>query len=276
MGSKLAKPSLDGLGGWLEGRFAKLVTGDMESPTATEHHREKTDERGFVGPFSHYSTISSTTTSTTPSPQSSVVNLNAYAPPPPRTGSALSTRSLAPPNGSTERASSAMDHSRQRLQPSAPRVTSANASTTTFSQAQSHSFGQATAARYPASPNDLLTPRPALGTTEEDEGQEVTWWGSGNAATPTTATFVPLSGNALTPTVDGFVSFMDNHDHSIGATYQAKSDGSTIHNAEEEEEDLGFGNSKPKPKSASDDANESGVAKTAEPKAAPARPGRFV
>ncbi|KAH7871832.1 Sec23-binding domain of Sec16-domain-containing protein [Lentinula edodes] len=272
MGSKLAKPSLDGIGGWLEGRFAKLVTGDMESPTATEHQREKTDERGFVGPFSQYSTISSTTTSTTPSPQSSVVNLNAYAPPPPRTGSALSTRSLAPPNGSTERASSAIDHSRQRLQPSAPRVTSANASTTTFSQAQSRSFGQATAAKYPTSPNDLLTPRPALGTTEEDEGQEVTWWGSGNAATPTTASFVQLSGSALTPTVDGFISFMDNHDHSIGSTYQAKSDGSPIHNAEEEEEDLGFGNSKPKPKSASDDADKSGVAKTEEHKAAPARP----
>ncbi|KAJ4487935.1 Sec23-binding domain of Sec16-domain-containing protein [Lentinula aciculospora] len=270
MGSKLAKPSLDGFGGWLEGRFAKLVTGDMESPTATEHQREKPDERGFVGPFSHYSTISSTTTSTTPSPQSSVVNLNAYAPPPPRTGSALSTRSLAPSNGSTERASSVIDHSRQRIPPPAPRVTSANASTSTFSQAQSRSFGQATTPKYPTSPNDLLTPRPALETTEEDEGQEVTWWGSSNGVTPTAATFVPLSGGALTPSADGFMSLMDNHDHSIQSTSHTHTHHHTAE--EEDEEDLGFGNSKPKPKPSSDDAGKPEAKK----EEVPARPGKVV
>ncbi|KAJ3987357.1 Sec23-binding domain of Sec16-domain-containing protein [Lentinula detonsa] len=273
MGSKLAKPSLDGLGGWLEGRFTKLVTGDMESPTAKEHQGEKADERGFVGPFSHYSTISSTTTSTSPSPQSSVVNLNAYAPPPARTGSALSTRSLAPPNGPTERASSAMDHSRQRIPPPAPRVTSASASTTTFFQAQSRSLGQATTPKYPTSPNDLLTPRPALEIAEEDEGQEVSWWGSGNGATPTTATFVQLSGNALTPSADGFVSLMDDHAHSIGSASHTRYNNQVNLNAEEdEEEDLGFGNSKPKPKPISDDTNGPETTKKEEPKAAPVRP----
>ncbi|KAJ3725933.1 Sec23-binding domain of Sec16-domain-containing protein [Lentinula raphanica] len=270
MGSKLAKPSLDGLGGWLEGRFTKLVTGDLESPTAKEHQREKADERGFVGPFSHYSTISSTTTSTSPSPQSSVLNLNSYAPPPPpRTGSALSTRSLAPPNLPTERTSSAMDYSRSNAFP--PKVSSANASTITFSQAQIRSPGQATTFKQPTTPNDLLTPRAGLETTEEDEGQEVTWWGSGNGATPTAANFVQLSPNALTPSADGFVSLMDNQSYLIGATPHTKYPNEVNLNAEEDEEDLGFGNSKPKPKPTSNDTGSPEDETKEEPKAV-ARP----
>ncbi|KAE9391652.1 hypothetical protein BT96DRAFT_888541 [Gymnopus androsaceus JB14] len=264
MGGKLTKPSLDGFGGWLEGRFAKLVTGDMESPTTAEHQREKTEDSGFVGPFSHYSTISSTTTSTSPSPQNSVVNLNAYAPPP-RTGSALSTNSLAS-NGPTERAASAMDHSRPRLPPPVTRVASANASTSTFAQAQARSFGQAISSNS----NDLLTPRPSLDSTEEDEGQEVTWWGSNNVATPTAASFVQLSGSALTPVSDGFVSLMDNHDYSVGPTSHSKSNSQVNSTEEEEDDDLGFGNSKPKPKAEGDDA---GKPKDKEPpKAVPVRP----
>lgn len=266
MGSKLAKPSLDGFGGWLEGRFAKLVTGDMESPTEAEHQSEKTEDRGFVGPFSHYTTISSTTTSTSPSPQNSVLNLNVYAAPP-RTES---TVSIASSNGPTERAASAMDHSRPRLPPTT-RVASANASTATFAQAQARPYGQAVS-NQSAIQNDLLTPRPSLSSTEEDEGQEVTWWGSNNVATPTAASFVQLSGSALTPTTDGFVSLMDNHDYSVGSMSHTKNN-SYIHDTEEDDEDLGFGNSRPKPKSKDDDAKKPEVKEEA--KAAPARPGNI-
>ncbi|KAF5391379.1 hypothetical protein D9757_001871 [Collybiopsis confluens] len=251
MGSKLAKPSLDGLGGWLEGRFTKLVTGDMESPTLAEHKHNKSEERGFVGPFSHYSTISSTTTSTSPSPQNSVVNLNAYAAAPARTGSAMSS------HGPT------LDQSRQRYGPPA---TSANASTATFSQAQARSFGQT------LSPDDLLTPRPS-DTNEAEDGQELTWWGASNAVTPTASSFVPLSGNALSPATDGFVSLMDNQSYSVASpsnhSYSAR-----VNSGPEdyEEEDLGFGNSKPKPKVEDDSARKTDANKEEQPKVTPNRP----
>ncbi|KIK57809.1 hypothetical protein GYMLUDRAFT_61199 [Collybiopsis luxurians FD-317 M1] len=259
MSGKLAKPSLDGFGGWLEGRFTKLVTGDIESPTRAEHKHDKNEERGFVGPFSHYSTISSTTTSTSPSPQNSVVNLNAYAAAPARTGSALSINS----NVQTEQASSAMDQARQRYAPPSTKATSATASTTTFAQAQSRSFGPS------LSPNDTLTPRPS---SEDDEGQEVSWWGSSSAVTPTAATFVQLSGNALSPSSDGFVSLMDSQNYAVASTSHTTSNARMNHDVEDEE-DLGFGNSKPKFKTENNGPDAQKEEPKAEPKAEPSRPG---
>ena len=69
--SKMAKPSLDKIGNWLEGRFSSFIAGD-ESPRREEAQQK---EHTFSGPFAHYSTISSTTSSTMPSPQMSTTNL---------------------------------------------------------------------------------------------------------------------------------------------------------------------------------------------------------
>jgi len=256
MGGKIGKPSLDSIGGWLEGRFTKLVTGDLDSPGMREEQHKPEERSGFVGPFSQYSTISSTTTSTSPSPQSSVTNLNVYAPPPPRSGSSLSNRSALGVAPLVDRASSAMDYSRPKPSPG-PRVASASAATTTF--AQSQSFGQAVSHYSAYSPlsngdssQDMMTPRPTLETTEE-EGQEVTWWGSSSAATPTATSFVKLhdTSNAATSS-DGFTAPMDNA--SFSAAGSAPSTRQASFDQYDDEEDLGFGNSKSRRKSVEDDA----------------------
>ncbi|OBZ75115.1 hypothetical protein A0H81_04209 [Grifola frondosa] len=67
IGSKMAKPSLDSIGNWLEGRFTKFIAGEGDT---SSRHEDATaiHPHGFTGPFAHYSTISSTTTSAQPSP----------------------------------------------------------------------------------------------------------------------------------------------------------------------------------------------------------------
>lgn len=79
IGGKISKPSLDTIGGWLEGRFTKLVTGDTDGVSDNqEEHLKKAEAHPFSGPFSHYSTIS-TTPSARSSPQPMVSN-DSYSP----------------------------------------------------------------------------------------------------------------------------------------------------------------------------------------------------
>lgn len=272
IGGKLTKPSLDTIGGWLEGRFTKLVTGDAESDTPPEDGAVKKDEHTFNSTFSHYSTISSTTTSASPSPQPSVINHNTL-PPPGRTGSAMSTSSsLYTPHTQIDRASSAMDYQRRRPSP-APRIASAGPATTTFGQ--SMSFGQAFSERAPyAASNDMMTPRPSLETTEEDEGQEVWWGGSYGASTetPTTATFMKPASSGLPPSSEGFVSLMDSTPTPFATTPEPTYKNQTQRPThDEDEDDLGFGNSKPKEKPQEGDSPKAGET----PKAAPQRPGKY-
>ncbi|KAG6890682.1 hypothetical protein C0995_005054 [Termitomyces sp. Mi166 len=247
-GAKLSKPSLDSIGGWLEGRFTKLVTGDADLDSTPEEDVNKPDEGGFVGPFSHYSTISSTTSSARSSPQPSVTNPNVL--PPARSGSAMA-HSAPHANTRMDRASSAMDYTRPKPTPPAPRVASANASTTSFT-----SFGQAPGGQRSfngySSGDDLVTSRPSL-VPEEDEGtvQEAAWW-AGTAyaegpstATPTTSTFLRVDEGAIpaSQSSDGFISLMDNASYSIASqTSLSQTSIQTSSNADEGEEDLGFGN----------------------------------
>lgn len=260
MGGKLSKPSLDSIGGWLEGRFTKLVTGDTESVAPPEEDAAKASERGFVGPFSHYSTISSTTTSTSPSPQPTVVNPYTIS----RTGSAMSNRPTSNNYTPTDRASSAMDYSRRRTSP-APRMASASATTTTFSQASPF---------VPQSSNaqasiEALTPK-----TSHDEGQEVGWWDSSSYSsnqTPTAATFVPVGDSGLpSANADGFISLMDSTP-LVPASPIKKA---IYNNHEDEEEDLGFGNSKPREKTSADEDQKPNAQKQTS-QAAPDRSGEY-
>ncbi|KAG6818100.1 hypothetical protein H0H87_000004 [Tephrocybe sp. NHM501043] len=254
-GAKLSKPSLDSIGGWLEGRFTKLVTGDAELDNLPEEITSKPDECGFSGPFSHYSTISSTTPSARSSPQPSMVNLNVL--PPARSGSAMAhiSPNVNPP---IDRASSAMDYSRPKPSPPAPRILSANASITSF--AHTPSFGQALSTQtngYSPS-DDLVTPRPSL-VAEEDEGtsQEATWWGGtayaeGPAtATPTMSSFMRVDAGALPASAssDGFISLMDITSYAPRPTASSGSSAQASPHPEDEE-DLGFGNSSNKPRAA--------------------------
>ncbi|KAF5380963.1 hypothetical protein D9615_003970 [Tricholomella constricta] len=251
-GAKLSKPSLDTIGGWLEGRFTKLVTGDADMEKMPEEEVSKPDNGGFSGPFSHYSTISSATPSARSSPQPSVVNLNVL--PPARSGSAMASSSpYAHPQ--IDRASSAMDHVRRKPSPG-PRIASANASTTSFTSAPS--FGQALSSQrlhngYSPS-DDLVTPRPSLANDyDENAAQEATWWGGTGYAegpatqTPTASTFMHVDETALPASAssDGFISLMDNASYSVGSQPSARTMSQASSQLDEEdEEDLGFGNSK--------------------------------
>ncbi|KAF8077931.1 Sec23-binding domain of Sec16-domain-containing protein [Lyophyllum atratum] len=224
-GAKLSKPSLDTIGGWLEGRFTKLVTGDADMEKTPEEDIIKPDNHGFSGPFSHYSTISSTTPSARSSPQPTVVNLNVL--PPARSGSAMASSSpYAHPQ--IDRASSAMEYdpvSSLRMPP-----------TTSFASAPS--FGQALNGQHNGySPtDDLVTPRPSLTADEsESTAQDATWWGGTAYAegpatqTPTASSFLRVEENALqASTSSGRLCFPYGHRILL----------------DEEDEDLGFGNSK--------------------------------
>lgn len=247
MGAKLSKPSLDTIGGWLEGRITKIITGDADTPPAQVQEFSKPDEQTFGG----FSTISSTTTSASPSPQPSVINLNVL--PPHRTGSAMASSSPYAPYSQIDRASSAMDYTKRRASPG-PRIASAGAATTTFSQ--STSFGQAMHDYSPPtngyqSNTDLLTPRPSMNHNEDDEtGQDATWWGassydeSSTAQTPTASSFLRVDDAALAPSSDGFISLMDNNTYSVAPSSPLRHSSRPAAD-EDDEEDLGFGNSRP-------------------------------
>ncbi|KAJ7449829.1 Sec23-binding domain of Sec16-domain-containing protein [Mycena latifolia] len=262
-------PSLDTIGRFLEGRFTKLVTGDVDPATPTEELTKPADPA--AGPFSQYSTISSATSSTSPSPQPSLYNLNSQ---PARSGSAMG-QSVLKSHAPIDRASSAMDHVRRRPSPPAPRIASANASTTTFAQAPS--FGQAynSYSPNPYSPS-MNTPKPNTEATHDDDtGQEVSWWGSSSYAsdsanqTPMAATFMQVD-SGISSSSDGFISLMDNSSYSVAPAAQAKVDKRRSSTADEDDEDdLGFGNSKPAPKK--EDA-----APTVPAAAAPERPGMYI
>ncbi|KAJ7582686.1 Sec23-binding domain of Sec16-domain-containing protein [Mycena floridula] len=245
MGAKLGKPSLNNIGGWLEGRFTKLVTGDGDnSPLVEEAEPVKSSEKAFSGPFSHYSTISSTTTSTSPSPQPSLMNTNLL--PPARAGSAMSNPVSVRNNyAQIDRASSAMDY-RRRNSP----------------------------AQYaPSASSAATTPRPAL--DGPDEGQEVSWWGAaynGNTQTPTAATFVQVSDSGL-PSADGFVSLMDNTPFATAPASPARQSNYSTPQVHDDDEDLGFGNSKPRDRRPDEgDEKRASTEGDAPKEAAPARP----
>ncbi|RDB21051.1 COPII coat assembly protein sec16 [Hypsizygus marmoreus] len=252
-GAKLSKPSLDTIGGWLEGRITQIITGGTEVEKTAEEDVIKPDVHGFSGTFSQYSTISSATPSARSSPVPSVVNVNVL--PPARTGSAMSSHSPYAHHPQIDRASSAMDYTKRKPSPG-PRIVSANASTTTFSN--SPSFGQALngqRAYNGYSPSeDLVTPRPSLTTNDEEEStvQVASWWGSsaydeGPATqTPTAASFMRVDESAVAASPDGFISLMDSNSYSVGLQAAPARTGTQLSPRveEEDEEDLGFGNSK--------------------------------
>ncbi|KAJ3551642.1 hypothetical protein NP233_g13043 [Leucocoprinus birnbaumii] len=287
MPGKISKPSLDTIGGWLEGRFTKLVTGESDSPTSPQEDASKHDStHGFAGPFAHYNTISSTTSSARSSPAPTFVT-PAYALPP-RTGSAMSNK--APYGYGIDRSTSAMEPIRRKQSPgpmvpppphSQPPVQamSASAAMTSFpsiqTQLNNYSNGNGSGSPYSNgySPgSDLQTPRPSLNHDGEHpndaNAQEVTWWGSagygnGNDSgkTPTVAHFEKVEGSHGGTGNDGFFSPMMNQSFEVGP--QSGSSSSTPVSAhgrgasyEDDEDDLGLGNSSRKQK---EKASESAV-----------------
>jgi hypothetical protein len=273
------KPSLDSIGGWLEGRLTKFIAGDGDTSPAPTQDSARGNEPGV---FTHYSAISSTTSSASPSPQPSQMNPHTLpSAPPRRTGSAMAAHSNASPYVPIDRASSAMEYSRPDAHRSSPgpRIASANASTTTFAQAPS--FGQAVSGYGAANghvssySSDTISPKSSLDTTDE-EGNQVqtgTWWGSSynedsSTATPTAATFVRVEDAPVSSSSSGFISLMDDPSFSVSPSPPA-SRREQSSSYEDENEDLGFGNSKK-------EKEEENSKKAEEPAkaAAPERPGK--
>ena len=233
IGGKLSKPSLDTIGGWLEGRFTKLVTGDTDAATSTGEETKSRDHP-FAGPFEHYSTISSTTPSARSSPQPSFSNPNI---PLPRTSSAMGTSSEYPPVP-IERSSSAFGYVQQK-----PGV---RGSTTSLSSSQSSPIGFAAESHVQL--HDRYGPTSQQSSTSDmiETPIQETWWGSSadnSNRTPTSATFMQIEESVTQPSTDGFISLMDSHPFSVGPQ-QLKRKTSI---SQQEDDDLGLSNSKPKP-----------------------------
>lgn len=127
---KGGKPNLENLGSWFEGRLTKFIAGDEEAeakpaqPAATKD----TAPAAAVGPFSHYSAISSPnatpslTRSSTYDPtahQSIVPGPHTY-----RSGSAASYRPRQPSQLSMQRPTSAMSYRAQDQVPELTRIAS--------------------------------------------------------------------------------------------------------------------------------------------------------
>ena len=232
----MSKPSLDTIGGWLEGRFTKLVTGDSDTAAATEETKSR--DHPFAGPFTHYSTISSATPSARSSPQPSFTNLNI---PPPRTSSAMATSSEYS-RVPIERSSSALGY--------VPQKPGIHASTLSFSSSQSSptGFGAESHVRI----HDPYGPKSQQSSTVDmtETPAQGTWWGSGadSNRTPTTATFMRIDEPVTQPNTDGFISLMDSHPFSLGPPQLNRDKiGFSQQEVEDDGDDLGLRNSKPKP-----------------------------
>ncbi|THG99767.1 hypothetical protein EW026_g2634 [Hermanssonia centrifuga] len=252
IGSKMTRPSLDKIGNWLEGRLTSFIAGEGDSPKPEDPHAR---EHSFSGPFAHYSTISSATSSTIPSPQMSTTNLTEIhsASLPARTGSAMALR---PPSAQAQiaRASSAMDYLRRKASP-VPRMSSASAVNSSFTDLppwgqNTNGYGIVPEATPKADRKSKL----AEVQVEEEEGAPETpsgpqlgaWWGADSSApTPTALSFG--HGATLQAPTDGFISLMDDAPLSPAYGSQAKAlspserSGSYQYD-EDDDDDLGLGN----------------------------------
>lgn len=291
---KMSKPSLDSIGNWLEGRFTKFIAGEGDSPRPEESHG-MAQQQSTSGPFANFSTISSATTSAYPSPHQSVTDLTemSNAPPPFRAGSALGARPPSRSHVPINRASSAMDHVRPFQRTGSPIARVASASAATFADAAS--YGQARSpygnGYAPSQGSDHL--RPESGSHGDVSGfghskppSTGSWWGASDsdAATPTASTFVTLDDQPSSSSSNsGFVSLMDDPMLSMTPT-ATKQQGSPLPRsnqyslAEEDDDDLGLGNSSSRSKKA-ETAENGDAAEGAEekPKAAePAKPGEWL
>lgn len=252
----MTRPSLDSLGNWLGGRLTEFVAGGEDSPTTngeTTPHEHKT----FAGPFSHYSTITPSTTSKVPSPQPTAVNH--YALPdaqsklPRRTGSAQAVR--LNPQVQIDRASSAMEYRPfNRTSSPTPRIVSASAATTHFAQTSSNYSG------YPQvnSTNGLY--QPLENEFPDSDSRGGAWWDSSNAEDSSTTPVVTMFSNDQSSSSSDFVSLMDVPPiPTIPASSVPKRSPTLTTHDEDEDEDLGLGNSSNKRKASVNDSGTSVV-----------------
>ena len=261
---KVTRPSLDSLGNWLGGRLTEFVAGNGGSPTMdgdTTPHESKT----FAGPFSHYSTITPSTTSKVPSPQPSIDHstfADAQNKVLQRTGSAQALRHN--PQVQIDRASSAMEYRPAYRNPSpGPRIASASASaaTTQFSKTNINHGG------YPYA-ND--TTSSSYQQSSDGDSRAGAWWGSSSTGNSSTTTpTVPLLPNDRSSPSSGFVSLMEvSPIPSISdSSITPRSSALATHGEVEDDDDLGLGNPSNKH---NDFLNDTGTPESSVPDSKPA------
>ena len=260
----MKKPTMDTLGAWSINKLTKFIEGDDPSPET------ETDDAGFktsptngstraIGPFSHYSEISSSSTSQLPSPTGSI---KSYTLPsaPLRTGSAMSTRTGAVPAiPQIDRAASAIDHlgPTRTMSPaaSAPRAVLSTGPSAASLIGNTHQL-----------PSTLHPPKPTSHTTSVDGTSRAGgWWDSlrnGSAksdhATPV-GTASRVNGNEVdnhTPEEGNFISLMDAW--SPGSSPHPNISpvpSHPTHQLGDDEEDLGFGNKAHQKKKGDEDSS---------------------
>lgn len=240
----ISKPTVRSFNDWIQGGIEKLIQGDETGQGEPSTEGKKSLEVPTVGPFSHYSAISSASPSTAPSPSPSFSDLRAaasvgspytpsgtggYRPPPTHS----STLPLPPP----QRAASALDYGRDKPS-AAPKVLSAGATMTSFAQS--------------AASNQYQGSKPPSPTNNSHNDQDTAarplyaqWWGESaetDGATPTASSFTREDDNQ-----DGgeFVSLMDSEPTLMPSMPSAPTNGKHSHHASfDDVDDLGFGNSK--------------------------------
>ncbi|KAI0341617.1 hypothetical protein BDW22DRAFT_1332329 [Trametopsis cervina] len=253
MGSKMARPSLDKIGNWLEGRFTSFIAGEGDSPHPVES-QEKVS--ALSGPFAHYSTISSATNSTMPSPQMSSTNLAESYPvaPPFRTGSAMALRTSTTSPAQIARASSAVDYLRRKPSP-VPRGSSAGGSAYGLASKSQVPYGYPNG--FNSSPTEEMTTPTAQDDASGSGPRVASWWGSAESqsATPTATSF-PHPDGSLDQSSEGFISLMDDAalagPHTTSQFAAASRMNSLARDDIDEDDDLGLGNSGNRSKKAAD------------------------
>ena len=279
IGSKMAKPSLDKIGGWLEGRFTSFIAGEGDSPNPAEGSSKVPT---FSGPFTQYGEISSVNNSNIPSPQMSSTNLAQMqaqaqpAAPPFRTGSAMALRASTTSPAQIARASSAIDYLRRKPSP-VHRASSASVSPAMGLSARTQpTYGYPNGFASPSNP-DMSTPTVQEEAPVTSNGPTVaSWWGGGESesATPTATTFAQPDEPLQQSSSDGFISLVDTPGFSgpsstTTAQFTAAAHAQSIGQDElDEEDDLGLGNSSNRKKEASESSTEQEI-KAATPAAVP-------
>lgn len=260
----ITKPSMETFNTWIAGGLTKLIEGDEPTPRPQDQQAEAKPANGAtLGPFSHYSAISNAP-SKSPSPAPSFTSVHGMSTiPPPRAASTsgyrpptngLSPMPVAPP---PDRAGSAIDYTQtiNRKPSPRPKVLSANAATSTFSQAYGNGHTPYNVNQIDSSSaEDTAKGDGRLGTSP--------WWGSSNGtttanATPTAASFLRVNTDGL-PEGEGpqFISLGDNDSLFTPSVTPSVAPSSprfaTEPSSYDEDDDLGLGNSKPKKKSSAE------------------------
>lgn len=283
IGSRITKPNLDSIGDWLGKGLSRFVAGEGDLSSLPPEENVNSSSNHYSGAFSHFSTISSTDNSIAPSPSSSVLNVTSYTTLAPQ-------RPSIPPNSRTatdvhsriNRATSAMDYRPTSTENSfGPRVSSASATTTSFSQSSylapevynsfSHDSNEiATNVRV----NDSKSPSEhALDENVVSEYKGSNWWdsvGNSNDATPVATTFYKL--DAPTTQSSEIFSLMDD-DRYQSTALNPSATNSSITQIPEEDDELGLGNSIAKRKVSEDQSQVNMVVTKKEKAVSAKKPG---